>query len=406
MSLPTSEPLPTNINDLPPARQRHIRRQPRAASFSERGLLLDSLLDLTGPSLNFFLLSLFGSLVLGLSLYFNEPVGLILGLVIFPFLHPIFALGIFPHSQNFSHWIKSLISMLTSIILAFVAGILAGYFQKTGQVDWFADLWLNTPYWLNLIAVMLSAVWCTFILIRQGQTPRKVSIILSLEIFFPVAIAGFGLPMGFKSFWPGSLLIGLGHLVLAITIANITFLILSFRPRRVTGWVTTIISLILTLTFILSEVVVNLGNLEIPLSTNPHPTKTFASISTKEPSPTITPETKESPTSTRITQTRTNTATISPSPTHTISPSSTPSPQPTTFIIIVDSLNGLVIRESADYEAPVVSYANNGDIFEVLNQSLSENGSLWYQVELNTGETGWLLSSLVIIQTSTPTENN
>jgi len=65
-----------------------------------------------------------------------------------------------------------------------------------------------------------------------------------------------------------------------------------------------------------------------------------------------------------------------------------------------------VIRESADFQAPVIGYANDGAQIEVLNQSLSENNYLWYQVETETGVTGWLLSSLVNTQTPTPTRNN
>jgi hypothetical protein len=52
MSLPSSEPLPEDINDLPPARQRHIRRLPRSATPAERQILLDSLVELSAPSLN------------------------------------------------------------------------------------------------------------------------------------------------------------------------------------------------------------------------------------------------------------------------------------------------------------------------------------------------------------------
>jgi hypothetical protein len=42
----------------------------------------------------------------------------------------------------------------------------------------------------------------------------------------------------------------------------------------------------------------------------------------------------------------------------------------------------------------------------VLNQSISENGSIWYQVTIETGEIGWLLASLANTETPTATENN
>ncbi len=406
MSLPSSEPLPTNINDLPPARQRHIRRQPRAASHAERGILLDSLLDQTRPTLIYFLLSILGSLILGLSLFFNEPFGLILGLVAFPFLSPIFGLALFPHSHKFSHWIKSLISLVIPIILTFTAGVIAGYFQKTGQIDRLDIFLFGTPYWLDLAAVILSASLCVLILLRQGELPRKIAIILNYEILYPVAIAGFGFPLGLNDVWPEALFLGLGNLLLGITIAIFTFLALSFSPKQVTGWILASISLLLTAAIILGVYGLNPTEWGLPISSNPLPETTLTSTSTTQPSPSNTPTAKGSPTASAIIQTSTDTPTIDPSPTNTISPSSTPSPQPTTFIIVIDSMNGLVIRETPDFEAPVVGYANDGDSYEVLNQSISSNGSLWYLVESNNGELGWLLSSLVNTQTPIPTENN
>jgi hypothetical protein len=402
MSLPSSETLPTNINDLPPARQRHIRRQPRAASPAERGLLLDFLLDQTGPTLNFFLLSLFGSIIFGLSLYFNEPVWLIIGLTAFPLISPVFALALFPHSHKFNHWVKSLVSLSVALLLTFFAGVLAGYLQKAGHLGRLDALRFSAPYWLDLTAVIVSTVFCTLVLIREGQLPRKIGILLTYEILFPVAVAGFGFPLGLNALWPEALLLGLGHLVLAITVAIFSFLIFSFGPTRAAGWIFTFLALLLTGALLLTALAPYLTDLGLPLSFNPSSTPTSINTSTKQPSPTTSAKTALTLTATGITPTRTFTPTINPSPTNTISPSETPSPQPTTFFITVNSLNGLVIRVSADFEAPVVGYANDGDLYEVLNQSISPNGSIWYQVETDTGEFGWLLGSLVNTQTPIP----
>ena len=107
MNLPSSEPLPNDINELPPARQRHIRRQPRSASLAERQLLLESLLDLTAPTLTFILLSIIGAAALGAALYFDDPAILVLACVLFPFLTPILSFSLLPITQKFSHATKS-----------------------------------------------------------------------------------------------------------------------------------------------------------------------------------------------------------------------------------------------------------------------------------------------------------
>jgi hypothetical protein len=351
-------------------------------------------------------MSLLGSMIFGLSLYFNEPAFLIIGLVVFPFFSPIFALALFPHSLKVSHWVKSLISLLVPIFLTFFAGVLAGYLQKTGQINRLDAFRFSAPYWLDLAAVALSAFLCALILIRQGQLDRKIGILLTYEILLPVAVAGFGFPLGLSTLWPEALLLGLGHLILAITVAIFSFLILSFGPTRAAGWILAILTFLLTMAILLGGFAPNLIGLGLPIASNPPPIITFTNTSTIQPSPTNTPKAESSTAPTIITATTSNTPTSNPSPTSTISPSSTPSPQSTTFIIVVDSLNGLVIRESADFEAPVIGYANDGDLYEVLNQSQSDNGSFWYQVETNTGELGWLLSSLVNTQTPIATENN
>ena len=136
MSLPSSEPLPDDIHELPPARQRHLRRQPRAASLAEWEILLESLVKLTGPTLEFFLLTVLGALAAGAAIYFNEPVLLILAVVLFPFTSPIFNLALLPASQKIGPALKSLFSLATTLVLAFAAGALTGWLAPNHCSVW------------------------------------------------------------------------------------------------------------------------------------------------------------------------------------------------------------------------------------------------------------------------------
>ena len=117
MSLPSSEHLPDQIRDLPPARQRHIRRRPASASPEEQQILLDDLVQLTTPHLNFFAMSLVGAAALGLALFLNEVVLLVLAVVIFPFLKPVFNLALIPTLPDTRRAIKSLLSSLFPLLL-------------------------------------------------------------------------------------------------------------------------------------------------------------------------------------------------------------------------------------------------------------------------------------------------
>ena len=129
MSLPSSESLPNDINDLPPARQRHIRRQPRSVSLAEQQILLDSLIKLTTPTPAFFIRALLGAVTLGCAFYLQNLALLVVAIVVFPFQTPLFGLALYPLTLNAKHAVKALVSTLLLILLSFAAGILAGLFQ-------------------------------------------------------------------------------------------------------------------------------------------------------------------------------------------------------------------------------------------------------------------------------------
>jgi len=290
-----------------------------------------------------------------------------------------------------------------------LGGVLAGYLQKTGQINRLDAIRFSAPYWLDMAAVALSTFLCVFFMIRQGKLPRKIGVILAYEILFPIALAGFSLPLGLARLWPNAILIAICHLILAVFVAIIALLVLGFSPRHYTGWMLAILPLILSFTLVVGAL--SLSGMTLPsLSLKSTPTSIPINIATptrtEMPKGTSTPKLIASPTERPSTQTNTVTLTVSSSPTNTLLPSPSPSPQPTRFSIIIDSLNGIVIRESADFTAEVVGYANDGAQYDVLDQSISENGSIWYQVEIETGETGWLLSSLANTQTPMPAENN
>jgi len=79
----------------------------------------------------------------------------------------------------------------------------------------------------------------------------------------------------------------------------------------------------------------------------------------------------------------------------------TSTPEPTTYWGFVGSLTGAVVRELPDFEAEVITYANDGDFIEIMDETLGEDGTRWFKVRTSSGVIGWLLSSLV--NTPTPT---
>lgn len=401
MSLPSSErsePLPNDINELPPARQRHIRRQPRSASLAERQILLDSLLQLTAPKLNFFVFALLGAFSIAGAFYFDEPVMMILAVVLFPFLTPLFALSLLPTAQKYQHTLKSMVSLLIPFLLTITVGVLVGWLQKSTHFSRLDIYHFSAPYWLDMTLVGVSVFFGALVLIRQGRLPRLIGVLLAYEILVPLALAGFGFVIGDTRFWPNALLISLLHFGIGVVLAIFSFLILGFAPKRARGWLMVLIALALTLTLLAA--VMHFPTLRNPLALSNPPTST----STSMPSQTPSPEPNPSATPVQPSATETSVVTHTPSQTATITPTSTltGTPQPTTYPAVIDTITGAVLREIPDFEAPVVGYANDGESVEILEERSIDGGSRWFHVRTSRGEMGWVLGSLVITQTPTP----
>jgi hypothetical protein len=120
------------------------------------------------------------------------------------------------------------------------------------------------------------------------------------------------------------------------------------------------------------------------------------------PSKTALPEAEITPTHTPSPIPPTITWTSSPSPTST----ATFTPEPAPLFGVVNSAVGAVIRESPDFDAAVVTYANNGDLLELVGELTTQAGTRWFEVLTETGQTGWILGTLVHTQTPSPTATN
>ena len=403
MSLPSSEPLPDNINDLPPARQRHIRRLPRSATPAERQILLDSLVQLNAPTPAFFLFVLIGALLAGAAFYLNDPAVLIAAVITLPLLQPVFGLGLVPATLKFGFGFKSLISLLLPLVLIFASGGLAGWLQKSGSFEQLGIQRFGSPYWLDLILVLVFTLLGALVLLRKGRLPRLIGMMLSYEILIPLGAAGFGFILGDPQLWPGALLVSLLHLGIAVFSAIFAFLLLGFAPKRASGWLSSSVSLVLILVLILGMWNLNLLNLPFTKQLSPTPESTDLPSGTSSPKVNITatPTTAvETPT---LTQTPSKSPTLTLTPTQTATFTLTPTLEPTTYWGVVDALTGAVIRESPDFDAVVIAYVYDGDQVEILRDVEGEGGTYWYQIMIGTGETGWLLGSLVDRPTPTPT---
>lgn len=397
---PNNDALPKDMTDLPPARQRHIRLHPKAASIAERQILQDFLISLTSPNLNFFLFSFLSASALGLALFLNQPAFLYVGIVLSPFLSPIFGLALVPSHLKLNPGIKAFISLAVHLGLIFIAGVIAGWQQKTGQIDQLGLDRFGGLYWLDLIILAVSSFLAALTIIRKGELARLIGILLSYEILCPLAVAGFSLPLGLTKFWPGALLVSLTHLCVAIALAFITVLVLNLLPKKIWGWLLFLIPLILTAVMLATSA--NIGNRSSSIDT-PSASATLQEMqasATRDNNVSLSPTVND--TATQV-STPTSRATATQNPRPKPSTTQTPTASPTPFLGLIESALGVVIRGEPNFNAEVIDYANDGDAIEIISETLSPDGARWYQVNARGDQTGWILANLVTIPTNTAT---
>lgn len=398
MSLPSSEPLPNDIHDLPPARQRYLRRLPRAASPAEKEILLDSLLNLTRSPFEFFLFTVLGSLAVAAAFYFNEPAALILSLVLFPFNAPLIHLAFTPASKRPGRGLPSLLSLLILLAAAFGGGALSGWLSTNAALTRLPLAHFASPYWPDLALAAASAFICCLILVRQDQLPRLVGALLSYEILLPFALAGYGMLTGLDAFWPGALLVGLLHLGLALVIAILSVILIGFSPHGAPGWLLALAPLALTAAILLATLFYNQTFPFTKLIPTPQASEIMNLTQTPSPKSVQPSSTSTQPIST-ATPTPTPSQTRTPKDTTTASP--TPTQTPTTIFGIVDAVQGVVVREAPSFEGLIVTYLYDGDQV-ILLREVMDGSTRWYEIQTADEVIGWLLGSLVNTPQPTP----
>jgi hypothetical protein len=387
-------PLPQDLNDLPLARQRHIRRQPKAASSAERKILIESMIGLTSPNLIFFLLSFLSIIALGFALFLNQPALLILGIVFSPLLGPILGLALVPIHLNRGPGLKVLIATTVYLILTFLAGMIAGWGQKIGAIDQLGLARFGNLHWLDLIILGVSSILAAISIVRKGTLTRLIGVLLAYEIISPFALAGFALPLGMENFWPDALLVSLTHLFIAVVLALMTYLALGLLPQKATGWFLSLIPLALCMLMIVTSA--NTGqnalfDLTPPASATPQFKDASATPRVNmSPSPPSSEVPSQFSTSTSIS---TTTQTPRPQPSATLTSTATATP----FIGLIESAAGVVVREQPNFQAEVIGYANDGDALEILGEIISEDVLGWFQVKVEDDQRGWIFGDYVTI---------
>ncbi|HPH95307.1 MAG TPA: DUF389 domain-containing protein [Anaerolineaceae bacterium] len=403
MSLPTSESIPDDPQNLPPARRRRDRRLIVPRELDDRTAFLNELAHSLSPSFDFFVLSLMGGLLLGVAILMDLPVGFLLAALVAPFLAPVIGLSLATLIGSARFFGQVLGGTLIGGALFFFGGMVAGW----AQPFWPLGLQPMTEAvrhvqmsWPDVLVLTIATVWTTAALVKApSNRPPLAAAALAYELFLPLGCAGFGLASASPHLWPDGLLMFVVYLTWVVLAGTITLALMGLKPLSVFGY--TLGSSILLASLVLLIGITSFSTaIEQQLAL---PTRTPTLTPTLTPTITLTPP---PPTHTPLPPTHTPlpsaTPTLTPVPSAT--PTLTPTPVPTPVWVVVSSENGAVIRAEPKATGRPLAWPWAGTMLQLLPETAQEGEVTWALVMTSDGIKGWVVQSLIskAIATSTP----
>ena len=395
MSIPTSEPIPSDDQALPPARRRRQRRMISRGGVISPSEALQQLAQLLIPSVDFFIFSLLAGVVLGLGIMFDSSALFVLAALFSPFMAPVIGLSLATVAGSMRFFFQSLGSIIVGALLVFMCGVLTGWIVRVLPYQYFIQPPYHTLFsWPDFIVTSLGAGLIALLLVRPPHARSlPASVALAYELYIPLGVAGFGLTSAQAHLWPDGLMVFLVHLAWAVLFGAVVLMICGQRPNNVIGY--TLSGTLLMAGVVALIVVGGYGTavrvqIAVPTLT---PTATM-SLTPIPPTPSLT-VTPRPPTATM-----TGTHTLVPTRTPTL----TVSPKPTAVYAVINAhgSSGAIIRAEASYDSPVIKTLLNGYLVEVLPQIVQKDNDIWVQVRTQDNVTGWILRPLLLTATPAP----
>ena len=432
INLPTIEPLPPEESQpeegpLPPARRRRRRRAIVPSGADERASLLYDLSRRVVPSFDFFLFSALAGLVMAAGFVYESFPLVFLAALLAPFMAPVIGASLGTITGALRYWMQSLMSLLIGCVIIFLGGMAGGWAGSMIQprADYSLAQLATSFTWPGFIVLSIGAALTTYLIVRSPQQkPLVSSVAIAYSLYLPIGAAGFGLTAGQPSFVTGGLELFALYLVWAMLFSAAIFVLLGLRPLNGAGYLlVSIYSVVGLLAILFSQAgvidsIVQFVDQEV-LAVTPTNLTLLQSAST------IKPATKMPASS--LTALYTNTtlpsetsipttdATPTPSftPTRTLIPTRTPTltvtPHPTSVwaMVSVKGDNGIIIRAEPRFgdDVAVVTSLINGLLVEILPDPPIDQGGgvVWVHVRTVDKKEGWVIRSLLITSTPTPT---
>lgn len=404
MTIPKTDQIPDDPEDLSPARRRRAERGLIPEDLIEIADEIENLAHQTIPSFDFFLFSLLAAAIITASILADSPALIMLGVLAAPPLNPFFGIALGTATGSIKFFGQRFAGSIIASGFVFLVGILGGYATFVLKTPGIQFLIYNARFsWTHLVLVCVGTALSIISIKKQGQSPILPSVALAYELYVPLAIAGFGFGSGQPHLWPDGLVVFGIHLAVMVITGTIVFMLLGIKPLTFIGYtvgsVITILGIVGVIGLSSAGAVVS-GNIAMPTLV---PTLTFT--------PTPAPPTG-TPTITPIPPTPTLSPTV-PTATATPLPTATASitPKPTPFyaeIAVSKDYAGAFIRSEPNLESQILTSLVNGTVIEILDPSPSfdEQGRNWLSIRFvnadGNEQDGWVIENLLLIATPRP----
>lgn len=400
MVLPTSEPVPDEESNLPPARRRREKRLIVPLGADERAEFLDDLALRITPSFDFFVYALLAGAIIAVGLLLDSPALLVLGAVAAPFMGPLLGLSLATVLGSGRFFLQVLASTAVSSLLVFGVGALAGFTTRIWPGQAFLQATLHAHFsWVGLGALAIGILLMAFSMVRSENKPVLPSVLVSYSLLIPAAVAGLGLTSGEPHFfWDGVAVFAI-YLACSVLLGTLGLALQGFRPLSLLGY--TLGTSILLVSIIALVGVSGMGTLWVgQQAVAVLPTENPATFTLTPTIPVtateVTPQPSHTPTP--LPASRTPTRTLVPSETSTI----TLTPAPTPVWAVVDAPNGVLVRAEPNSGAKIVGGVIKGGLVQVLPETAKEGLTTWVHVIAPKGVEGWVIQIVLVTATPAP----
>lgn len=395
MTLPTSEPLPSEKDEnLSPARKRRQKRLIVPANADEKTVFLSELAQRVTPSFEFLFFSLLAGLILVAAILLNSPALFILAVIASPFMAPVIGLSLASIVGSKTFFFQSLGAILLGSLIVFICGAITGWFAYEIPNISLQQAAIHAHFtWPDFLLVTVGAVLTNYLVMHSpSQKPLIPSVALAYELFLPVGVAGFGLTSQIPGFWPDGLIVYGVYLAWSALIGVVVLAAMGFRPMISIGYTigTSVVLIGMAVLVVLSgfEAAARFNIAQPPAPPTATPTITLSPTITLTPVP--------------PTVTRTPTNTLVPTKTPTLT--GTPAPTPVWAAIFAAEFGGAMIRQEPSFDSGTVMSLMNGNIVQILPETMQTEGVTWVHIKTGDGKIGWIVRSLLVTSTPIPTE--